>query len=211
MSSQWPPEGHNFSYRVEIQLDDHPNFHFDMTLPAMDGGSFDTSTVRLGRHGGANEADLAFRARLYSAVGAIAVAGGHVETAMKRLALHLKGESSRFSVVDKTWSDLHKILTAEGNRQTSLGVALKRDLKWAEENEIKRRRDDAIHANWWNYDGCGVIRSRFYRKEDGVQLLSSFDELEKDARLLFEYAGRLDRLLGEQWPRALLPAGGGDA
>jgi hypothetical protein len=31
------------------------------------------------------------------------------------------------------------------------------------------------------------------------------EDLEEDAELLFEYADRLDHLLGEEWPRAMLP------
>jgi hypothetical protein len=57
-----------------------------------------------------------------------------------------------------------------------------------------------------DFDGCGVLRSRFYRRRGGALMRSSLEELREDAELLFEYAHQLDDLLGEDWPRALLPA-----
>lgn len=134
MSSQWPPPGHSGAYRAEINLEGAPSTVFDLSVPRA-REQFDLSTVRLDRHGGASEADLEFRGRLYSAIGAITVAGGHVETAMKRLVLHLKGErSSRFSLVDKTWSDLHKMLVAESRKSTPIGQELAEILNGASKN-----------------------------------------------------------------------------
>ncbi|MEU8870239.1 hypothetical protein AB0D24_03590 [Streptomyces javensis] len=204
MSDKYSPSGQVSTYKMDVDLDNGYTTSWDLSLPPA-REQFDISTVRLGRHGGETESDQIFRSRLYSAVGAITVAGGHVETAMKRLVLHLRGErSSRFSLVDKTWSDLHKMLVVESGKAGPVSAELAKTLKWGERNEVKRRRDDVVHAYWWNFDGCGVTRSRFFRREDGTCIVSTFENLEEDALFLFEYARRLDDLLGEDWPRAML-------
>lgn len=108
-----------------------------------------------------------------------------------------------------TRTELHKAPTAECKvadpdpRRKRLARVLAR----GEEKVVKRRRDNVVHAYWWTLDGCGVLRSRFYRRKDGALMRSSLEELGEDAELLFEYALRLDDLLGEEWPRALLSAG----
>jgi hypothetical protein len=207
VTEQWPVPGHSFWYKAEIKLDSGYRLAFDLTLPSA-VSEFHLSTVRLGRHGGVADDDLIFRARLYERIGAVAVAGGHAETAMKRLLLLLKGDGGHFSLVDKTWTDLHKALAAEceGPNADPRREQLRHVLTWGEENRIKSRRDNVIHAYWWNFDGCGAVRSRFYRRKDGAQMVGSLEDLEHDADLVFEYASRLDDLLGEEWPRAMLPA-----
>ncbi len=204
MSDEWPPPGHSLSYRMSTQLDGGPSFDLDITTPKA-RSSVDISTFRIGRHGGPDEADLTYRARLYGLIGAIVVGGGHVEAAMKRLILLLKDEQGGFSLVDKTWSDLHKLLVAQSRRSIPQAAALADILQWGEANDLKRRRDDAVHASWWNWDGVGVIRSRFFRKQDGANIVCTLEDLEEDARLLFVYAEKLDLLLEADWPQARLP------
>ncbi|MFD7896518.1 hypothetical protein [Streptomyces sp. NPDC059743] len=204
MSDDWPAPGHTFSYQMSTHLDGGPSFDLDITAPSA-RPSVDISTFRVGRHGGPDGADLAFRERLYGLIGAIVVAGGHVEAAMKRLVLLLRDDQGGFSLVDKTWSDLHKLLVAQSRRSLPQATALAVTLEWGEANELKRRRDDAVHASWWNWDGVGVIRSRFFRKQDGANIVCTFEDLEEDTKLLFEYAERLDLLLGADWPQARLP------
>lgn len=153
-----------------------------------------------------SEADEEFRRKLYGLIGAITVAAGHVEASMKRLLLLLKGEQGGFSLVDKTWSDLFTMLLSESGRQGAGPRAeLKKILERAEESKLKDRRDNTIHASWWGFAGENIIRSRFYRREDGAQLVGTFTELEEDAALLSEFDRRLDELLGNDWPRAMLP------
>jgi hypothetical protein len=208
VTEQWPVKGHSFWYETNITLDNGYKLDFDLTLPSA-VPALHLSTVRVGRHGGESHADRTFQQRLYAKIGAVTVAGGHVETAMKRLLLLLKGEPGGFSQVDKSWTDLHKALLKEcsGQDLDATRKRLKRVLAWGEASDAKRRRDDAVHSYWWIFDGCGVVRSRFRHNEDGRTMISSLDELEKDAEILFEYACRLDDLLGEAWARAMLPAG----
>ncbi|MGW0915929.1 hypothetical protein ACWD1Z_29875 [Streptomyces sp. NPDC002784] len=204
MSDDWPPPGHTYHYRLDAHFDGVPAFSMDVALPSA-RSEVDISTFRLDRHGGPDEADIAFRERLYRLIGAIVVAGGHVEASMKRLILLLKGDQGGFSVVDKTWTDLHKMLLTQSRRSIPQASALATVLAWGEEHELKRRRDDVVHASWWHWDGVGVIRSRFFRKQDGTNIACTFEDLEDDAQLLFEYAHRLDSLLGADWPQARLP------
>ncbi|OEJ28904.1 hypothetical protein AS594_35270 [Streptomyces agglomeratus] len=99
-------------------------------------------------------------------------------------------------MVDKAWSDLHKNLVTQSRRSIPQAAALAETLQWGDAHELKRRRDDAVHASWWNADGVGVVRCRFFRKQDGANLICTFEDLEQDATLLFEYAEKLDLTRG---------------
>ena len=204
MTEQWPPPGHSFSYKVNVCLDGKEPQSFDVTLPSS-LTEFNLATVRVGRHGGPNDRDQAFRELLYPRIGAVTVAGGHVEAAMKRLLILLKKQGGKFSLVDKVWSDLHKMLATESRRQGERQEALRPILQWALDNRLKERRDNVVHSYWWDFDGVAVTRSRFFRREDGANIVSTLEELDEDVNLLSEYARRLDGLLGEDWPRAMLP------
>jgi hypothetical protein len=206
VTEHWPVEGHFFWYKTEIQLDNGYHLKFDLTVPGA-VPELSLSTVRIGRHGGDSPGDLKFRQILFPKIGAITVAGGHVETAMKRLLILLTGESGKFSTVDKNWSELHGALSDECSRENldSRRLGLRDVLEWGEEKRVKKRRDNAIHAYWWIFDGCGVVRSRFHRRQDGATMIGSFEDLDEDAEVLFEYARRLDGLVGEDWARAMLP------
>ena len=68
MAEAWPPSGHSFSYRVDVNLDGRPPFSFDLTTPNT-REKFGLSAVRVGRHGGVSKADEEFRGKLYSLLG----------------------------------------------------------------------------------------------------------------------------------------------
>lgn len=194
----------SFSYQYKADLDGH-HVCLELTLPSA-LPEVNLATVRLGRLGGATNADQMFRARLYAAIGKVTVAGGHADTAMKRLLALLTGDG-RFSLVDETWRTLLKLLADHCPSATN-DPRLKRlqhVLDWGETNRVKGRRDNVVHAYWWIYEGCGVVRSRFFRDQDGALMIGSMEELEQDAAMLFEFARRLDELLAEDWPRAMLP------
>lgn len=201
----WPPAGFASYYTVTERLEGHPELSYDLVLP----GTFseiDLSSVRIGRHGGPNQQDLHFRSELYLRIGAVTVAAGHVEMAMKRLLLVLTSPSkARFSSVDETWTTLHKKLQRQCDSSDDRRRQLAEVLEWSEEQGLKRRRDNVIHADWWDYAGCDVRRSRFARGSNGATILASLADLDEDAQLLFEYAERLDRLLGKDWMVARLP------
>lgn len=201
----WPPEGFSSYYTVREQIEDHPEVTYHLVLP----GNFaevDLATLRIGRHGGPNDEDMQFRAELYSRIGAVTVAAGRVEMCMKRLLLVLTTpKKAHLATADYSWTTLVKKLREQCDRSDNRREQLAKVLDWSEEQEIKRRRDNVVHADWWDFAGCGVRRSRFARSTNGVTILATLADLEEDIRLLFEYARRLDQLLGNDWIIARLP------
>ena len=203
--SDWPPPGFTSWYTVSEQLDGQPERTFDVVVPST-FSNVDLSTVRVGRHGGANNEDREFRRALYGRIGAVVVASGHVEAAMKRLLLLLdEAPEAQFSLVDLNWTKLHELLRGHASESTERSQELCRILDWGEDNQVKQRRDNVVHAFWWNYAGLGARRSRFYRRSDGATINATLDDLTEDADLLFEYAEKLDVLLGSDWIIARLP------
>ncbi len=201
----WPPRGFSSYYAVTERIDGQPELSYDLVVPGK-FAEFDLSTVRIGRHGGPNDTDLEFRSVLYSRIGAVTVAAGRVEMAMKRLLLVLTApKHARFSTVDLTWTGLVKALRKQCDGSDHRRKQLADVLDWAEKQEVKRRRDDAIHADWWDFAGCRVRRARFIRGSNGTTIDATLTDLDEDARLLSDYALRLDELLGNDWMIARLP------
>jgi hypothetical protein len=134
------------------------------------------------------------------------VVSPRVTWAMKWLLLVYMGDVGGFSVVDKTWSDLHKALEAECTGKDERRIATATSvLQWGQEHNVKKRRDDVVRACWWTFAGCGARRSRLYRKTEGTTIGAQLEDLDQDASVLAEYADKLDRLLGTEWPEARLP------
>lgn len=107
--------------------------------------------------------------------------------------------------VDLTWTMLVKGLRKQCDGADERRRQLAEVLDWSEEQGIKRRRDNVVHADRWDFAGCGARRSRFARNKNGVTFLASLSDLDDDARLLFEHARRLDELLGNDWIIVRLP------
>lgn len=131
---------------------------------------------------------------------------------MKRLILALQdNRTRRFGLVDKTWSDLHRILMNESRKSDTIPwkAQVRRDLTthllWAEERKLKSHRDNFIHASTWDYAMPVVLLSRFHRKEDGQQILFKMDQNQKMACEPEDYARRLESLLLGHWHEAMLP------
>lgn len=205
-SDQWPPPGHAFTYVMTVDLE-NPKLQYtaEVSVPGERGaGGVDLATMRWDRLGGPSPADVAFRSRLYEAIGAVTVAGGHVEAAMKRVILTAEKREEQFADVDLTWTDLSRRLERIVGDDGDFAAALGELLQWASTSEVKKRRDDVVHAYWWNLDGVGVTRSRFTRRGESYQLMSSLEQLEEDATHLFTLARRLDDLVLGQWPQARL-------
>lgn len=96
---QWPQPNHKFAYTMNVNLESSPlSYSMEVTTQARPNTpGADIASFRYERLGGPVAADLEFRARRYERIGAVTVAGGHAEAAMKRviLAAELKGESFR--------------------------------------------------------------------------------------------------------------------
>ena len=147
-------------------------------------------------------------------MGSITVASGHVEAAMKRLILTLQDHRTRqFSLVDKTWTDLHKVLAKEcqkGDEDTSraeLRRNLKAHLEWRDSQTEDPPRQFRFHGSIWDYAMPLVLVSRFHRKADGQQIMLTMEQIEQVSIELAEYADRLEALLYGIWHEAMLPGG----
>jgi hypothetical protein len=204
----WPPPGHSFSYRAEIQLDGGPTTVFDTTLPS-GIGEVDIATLRFGRHGGPTPADHTFRRKLYEAVGNVTVAGAHVEAALKRALLNLSGTGSRFDLADFQWADLEKKLRGMCDGSTPERVRLEHVLGWAAKRRLREKRHDVVHGAWIVWDGVGLQICRWPRKSSDVIIVYTWDSLEAVGTDCWTYATKLDSILGEAWPRAMMPASSG--
>jgi hypothetical protein len=109
----WPRPGHAFAYRTKMEFEGFEPFEYELSVTT-GADQLDLSNVIVGRRGGLTSADNELRQKLYYFMGSITVVSGHIEAAMKRLILTLQDHRTRqFSLVDKTWTDLHKILMKE--------------------------------------------------------------------------------------------------
>ena len=143
---EWPPVGFSAFYTVTEKIDGQPERQYHVLLPST-FSKVDLSTIRVRRHGGPTDADKRYRDEFYKQVGAIAVASGHAEAAMKRLLLILKRpDEAHFAEVDGTWTSLTEQLQNECDGSDQKRLDLANLLEWAKENKIKIRRDNAIHA-----------------------------------------------------------------
>lgn len=165
------------------------------------------ATAHVERDGGDVQEDLAFRTKLYFLIGAGIVKAGQIEDSMKRLLILTSGNRhADFSAEGATWTALHKELKLRANRDGPPGNTVSVAVQWAEHHHVKKIRDDLIHANWWDFSGIGVRRTRFAIKSKGVTLLGSLDELKCDVEVLGQYELMLDDCVGPHWPRVYLPA-----
>lgn len=209
MTEQWPPPGISFVYRMDVDLED-PELSYSAEITVLarpNGGANDLASFRYERLGGVTPADIGFRDQLYPRIGAVTVAGGHAEAAMKRVILGAEEKGTMFEDVDLTWTDLVKRLRRIANDDHVLAAPLSAVLDWGERQQVKKRRDDVVHAYWWHWAGVGVSRSRFTRNGDSYVLIGTTEDLarlDRDAQIIFEYARRLDDLVVSTWPQARL-------
>ncbi|NCD17152.1 MAG: hypothetical protein EOL91_07535 [Actinobacteria bacterium] len=209
MTEHWPPPGHSFTYRMDVNLE-VPRLSYSAEVSVVarpNGGENDIAAFRYERLGGTNGADLDFRSQLYPRIGAVTVAGGHAEAAMKRVILSAEEDGGSFRDVDLSWTALVKRLHRLAESDHVIAEPLSRVLSWAERRSIKKRRDDVVHSYWWHWAGVGVSRSRFTRDGQSYIVVGTLDQLEqldRDAALIFEYARRLDELVESIWPQARL-------
>lgn len=200
-------KGQPSSWDLEENLDDAPSAKYTLTIPA----GFETTniaTLIVRRDGGETPADLRFRQALFTAIGSVTAAGGQVEAGLKRLLLILRGRGTEFSLVDETWAALEKKLRglpAAGNPQHTELVAM---LDWSKRKRLRERRHDVVHGSWWLYDGIGARVSRWPRNkaEGDFVLISSVENVQQTADQCWEYVDRIHTLIGDRWPRAVLPA-----
>lgn len=200
MSAKWPPKGHSFTYKMTVESD-ALNFTAETTFPS--GRVTDIATFRWDRLGGPQDEDLAFREELYRAVGAVTVAGGHAESAMKRVLIVMEGKD-RFSDVELPWGRIVDRLRRASTTNHALAQRLEEVLDWAANRKVKERRDNVVHASWIEFPDLEVTGSRFTRDGESYSLTTSFEILKADAEVIVEFASRLDDLVESEWPQARL-------
>ena len=206
--AMWPPEGHAFVYDVTSKIENPAGgefeLYFQMTVPK--NRTTELTTLRVSRMGGPTDTDLKFRAELYPVLGSITVAGGHIEATMKRLLLILSEKDSLFSLADFQWGDLHKKLVAQCSGEDPQRQKLKDVLDWAERKNLRERRHTVVHGSWWLFSLDAALVSRWPRRQEGHVLMDSLDHLRALEKQCWEFDRKLDHLIGENWPRAVLPA-----
>lgn len=169
---------------------------------AMD--QWDMSTFRTVRLGGMNAADQILRQNLCTIVGAIAVAGGHIEAEMKRIIILAEEDrGATFVDVDLTWTGLETRMQAIADGEGPLSAEVAEHLTWAKAKRIKQTRDDAIHCAWTLYDiGC-VQKARFKKRSEGYTESGTLEDYASHVPKMIEYAARLGAIGG--WPTRVLP------
>jgi hypothetical protein len=142
-------------------------------------------------------------AQLFQAVGAVVVAGGHVEWRLKRLLLwlHGKGPSDLHEVTSLNWTILvERTRLAAASAENAEVLAL---LHQAEDQNLKWIRDNAVHTHWWADGRPGVVGSRHPSKKGAGSfiLVGTIEDLHASADKLFQFAARLAELAPDDgWP-----------
>jgi hypothetical protein len=162
------------------------------------------------------QADALHQVRLFHAVGSVAVAGGHVEIAMKRVLVTLRGgRNSDLAGADvpAEWSLLEdKLKKASKPKQTALQKSVFELLSGAEVPNLRDGRNDVVHGYWWliPMGSDGLVSSRYYRpkkyqQQAPAQIHPTFEMLQQLAQDLFDLAHELEALVTPHWPLAIVP------
>ena len=197
-------------YRVRFDLEGFPNYEYLISLGNTEDNNVNVGTLTVGRIGGPSDRDREQQDRIFHAVGRATVASGHIEAGMKRLVIVLRHLKNQFSLVDKTWTDLERILEKEserviaGDEHAELRRHVGNELKLASKYSLKAYRDNIVHGYIWDFDMPVLLVGRFKRQSDGATLVWTIEEFETVAVRLYIYGLRLDSLVHGIWPEALL-------
>lgn len=186
----------------------HPPGSDDMNIASM-------RPVRLKRKPN-RQADALHQVQLFHAVGSVTVAGGHVEMAMKRVLVTLRGgKNSDLAAADvpAEWSVLEdKLKKAAKPQETDLQSEVFELLSRPEVADLRNGRNDVVHGCWWliPMGTAGFVSSRYYRPrgnqpQDPAQIHTTLQTLQHLADDLFELAHGLDALVAPYWPLAIVP------
>ena len=162
------------------------------------------------------QADALHQVRLFHAVGAVTVAGGHVEMAMKRVLVTLRGGRNSDLAgedVPAEWSILEdKLKKASKPQETPLQKAVFELLSAVGIGELREGRNDVVHGCWWliPMGADGLVSSRYFRQKKNqpqapAQMHPTLQMLQQLAGDLFDLAHALDALVAPVWPFAIVP------
>ena len=159
------------------------------------------------------ESQIEYQAKLFYAVGAIAVAGAHVELAMRKVYLSLSGGNRNLASVEvsKMWQVLENKLRQLCDDSTDVRKELKKILDWSNKKNLSTFRNHAVHGYWWLFDIDGMFhQSRYHvatnrepKQPSGISI--NPDDCRKVASNLFMFANRLEALVSSDWPVAIMP------
>lgn len=147
--------------------------------------------------------------QLFNAVGQVTVASGHVEMAMKKVLVSLRGGEADLMSRDlpTVWADLVKELRKFCDDSTELVSKLKTLLDEAEENKLNDQRNDVVHGYWWMVSAHEhLVNARYYRPRDQIDPAMIFNrpaDLQNFSQQLFTLANELERLVVPDWPLAM--------
>jgi hypothetical protein len=154
--------------------------------------------------------DFLHQMELFDAVGRVAVFGGHVEMAMKKVLITLRGDAH--DLLDPSlpgdWDGLEKDLRklCDGSEQTR--IDLLEVLDDAEQKQLRDKRNDAIHGYWWLVRVHNrLINARYYRPKKGatptpVSIYNTPDDVRAVGNDLYRMADKLQKLVTPYWPIA---------
>ncbi|MFL0243158.1 hypothetical protein, partial [Mycobacterium sp. SMC-17] len=208
-----------YTMRHTVDTDSGPRVLGDYTFIQPPGGDdmniASVRPVRL-RDKPNRQADALHQVTLFHAIGAVTVAGGHVEMAMKRVLVTLRGGKNSDLAgedVPADWKLLEDQLTkAAKPRETLLQKAVFELITEAGVRELREGRNDVVHGYWWliPMGSDGLVSSRYYRpkkndQQDPAQTHPTLHMLQQLAGDLFELAHKLDALVTPHWPLAIVP------
>ncbi|KLI07887.1 MULTISPECIES: hypothetical protein [Mycolicibacterium] len=154
--------------------------------------------------------DIGHQIELFDAIGRIAVFGGHVEMAMKKVLITLRGGDH--DLLDPTlpgdWDGLDKELrkVCDGSDQTR--IDLLQILDDAESAQLRDKRNDAIHGYWWLVRAHNrLINARYYRPKKGttplpISIYNTIEDVRAVSTALYHMADKLEKLVTPHWPIA---------
>ncbi|MFA4081889.1 hypothetical protein [Mycobacteroides salmoniphilum] len=162
------------------------------------------------------QTDALHQVQLFHAVGSVTVAGGHVEMAMKRVLVTLRGgKNSDLAAADvpAEWSTLEdRLLKSSKAQQTDLQRAVYDIVSKPEVAGLRDGRNDVVHGYWWliPIGTAQLVSSRYYRPkanqpQDPAQMHPTLEMLQRLASDLFELAHALESLVTPYWPLAIIP------
>lgn len=210
--ARWaPPTSPDSFYTIDINLDGHEPVRVSATVPNLETVDFASAVVQ--RIGGTSPRDWDFRRHLYFYIGLITVAGGKIEAAMKRAILVGKREQrGEMGLVDENWTTLEKELRkvaagqlADPTAGRGWAEAVLFALDWGVTEKAKERRDNAVHAYWWDFADARGARGRFFRRGGSAYIAGSLDGLHHDGEVLLTFADMLEALSGPHWINFYLP------
>lgn len=154
-------------------------------------------------------ADYEHQMRLFSVVGSVTVAGGHVEMAMKKVLVSLRDEHRNLMdpKIPGDWDGLEKELRKLCDTSSDIRMRLSEILDGADRDQLRNERNDVIHGYWWTVAAHDrLINARYYRPRSGqqpVRIQTSLQAVQDLATKLFNFAAQLDALVTPDWPIAI--------